>query len=120
VQFTRGEGYTAPPVDSYSLRLIAQRKLYDLGTLVQHAPSISALAPGSRLLVHPTDIERLGVKDGERVKVISPRATVTIEAHTSPAIPRGAASLIVNQPGIDPADLIDATQPVTEIRIDTV
>jgi anaerobic selenocysteine-containing dehydrogenase len=120
VQFSRNGSYESPALDSYSLRLIAHRKLYDLGTLVQHAPSIAALAPGSTLLVHPYDLDRLGVRDGGRVKVTSPRTTLTIEAHASTAIPKGSAALTFNQPGADPADLIDATQPVTDVRIETV
>jgi anaerobic selenocysteine-containing dehydrogenase len=102
------------------LRLIAQRKLYDRGTLVQHSPSLAALAPGSGLLVHPTDLERLGLRGGDPVKVTSQRGTLTLEAHASTAVPRGAAAILVNQPGPDPADLIDATRPVTDIRIETV
>jgi anaerobic selenocysteine-containing dehydrogenase len=120
VQFSRGVPYEAPALDSYSLRLIATRKLYDLGTLVQHAPSIAGLAPGSELLVHPYDLDRLGVRAGGRVKVTSPRTTLTVEAHASTAIPKGSAALTVNQAGPDPADLIDATQPVTDVRIETV
>jgi predicted molibdopterin-dependent oxidoreductase YjgC len=120
VTFTRGAPYESPALDSYSLRLIAHRKLYDLGTLVQHSPSIAALAPGSTLLIHPYDLDRLGLGDGGRVKVTSPRTTLTVEAHASTSIPRGAAALTVNQPGPDPADLIDATQDVTDVRIETV
>src|SRR4051812_1831859 len=63
VAFTRGPMYESPGVDSYSLRLVTHRKLYDLGVLVQHSPSIAALAPGSTLLVHPYDLDRLGVAD---------------------------------------------------------
>jgi NADH-quinone oxidoreductase subunit G len=120
VRFSRGAPYESPALDSYSLRLIAHRKLYDLGTLVQHAPSIAALAPGSTLLVHPYDLDRLGVTDGGRVKVTSPRTTLTVEAHASTAIPKGSVVLTVNQPGPDPADLIDATHAVTDVRIETV
>jgi anaerobic selenocysteine-containing dehydrogenase len=120
VRFSRAVPYVAPAVDSYSLRLIAHRKLYDLGTLLQHAPSIAALTPGSTLLVNPYDLDRLGVSDGGRVKMTSPRATLTVEAHASTTIPKGSAALTVNQPGPDPADLIDATQPVTDIRIETL
>ncbi len=112
--------YEAPSVDSYSLRLIASRKLYDLGTLVQHAPSIAVLTPGSTLLVHPYDLDRLGVTDGGQVKVTSSRTTLTVEAHASTLVPKGSAALTVNQPGPDPADLIDATQDVTDIRIETL
>jgi anaerobic selenocysteine-containing dehydrogenase len=120
VQFSRNGAYESPALDSYSLRLIAQRKLYDLGTLVQHAPSIAALAPGSTLLVHPYDLDRLGVTDGGQVKVVSPRTTLTIDAHASTSMPKGSVALTVNQPGPDPADLIDAAQPVTDVRIETV
>jgi len=120
VVFSRATLYDAPAVDSYSLRLIAHRKLYDLGTLVQHAPSIAGLTPGSTLLVHPYDLDRLGVTDGGQVKVTSSRTTLTVDAHASTLVPKGSAALTVNQPGPDPADLIDATQPVTDVRIETV
>ena len=42
-----------PPVDAYSLRLVATRKLYDRGTLVQHSPSLAGLAAGTALRVQP-------------------------------------------------------------------
>ena len=36
-------------------------------------------------------------------------------------LPRGSASLTFNTPGdADPADLIDVTQPVTELRVETM
>jgi anaerobic selenocysteine-containing dehydrogenase len=119
-RFARTAPYESPAVDAYSVRLIAHRKLYDLGTLVQHAPSLAGLAPGSELLVHPSDLDRLGVSDGGRVKVISSRSSLTVEAHASTAIPQGAAALTINQRGPDPFDLIDATQPVTDVRIETL
>jgi anaerobic selenocysteine-containing dehydrogenase len=117
-RFSREVPYESPAVDAYSLRLVAPRRLYDLGTLVQHAPSLKGLTPGSTLLVHPTDLARLGVADGGQVKVTSPRTSATLDAHASNGVPRGAAVLTVNQPGPDPADLIDASQPVTDIRIE--
>jgi anaerobic selenocysteine-containing dehydrogenase len=120
VEFSRGEMYESPSVDAYALRLITQRKLYDCGTLVQHSPSMAHLAPGSTLLVHPSDLDRLGVADGGRLKIGSPRSSITLDAHASTAIPKGAAVLAVNQPGPDPFDLIDATQDVTHIRVETV
>jgi NADH-quinone oxidoreductase subunit G len=120
ISFTRGEMYESPGIDSYSLRLLTHRKLYDLGTLVQHSPSLGALAPGGELLVHPYDLDRLGVADGGRVKILSPTGSLTVDAHASTAIPKGAAALALNQPGPNPGDLIDATQDVTDIRVETV
>jgi NADH-quinone oxidoreductase subunit G len=120
ISFVRGEPFEAPAVDSYSLRLIATRKLYDNGTLVQHSPSLSGLAPGSRLLVNPHDLDRLGVTDGSVVKITSSRATVDYAAHGSDAVASGTAVLAFNQPGADPAVLIDATEPATDIRVEVI
>jgi hypothetical protein len=37
-----------------------------------------------------------------------------------PTVPKGVAALLVNQPGADPAPLIDASSPVTEIRVESL
>jgi len=41
VTFTPGPAVEPPALDSYSLRLVVTRKLYDEGTLVQQASSLS-------------------------------------------------------------------------------
>jgi anaerobic selenocysteine-containing dehydrogenase len=67
------------------------------------------------------DLDRLGVRTGDRVKVSSPRASATTEVEVDDDLPRGSAALTFNGPGdADAADLIDATQPVTEVRVETV
>jgi NADH-quinone oxidoreductase subunit G len=119
--YVRPPAYTAPPLDGYSLRLAATRRLYDAGTMLRHAPSMAALAPGATLNVNPTDLERLGLSGGDRVKVSSSRASFTTEAHADERLPKGVAALIVNQlEGPNPHELIDASLPVTDIRVETV
>ncbi len=108
-----------PPVDAYSLRLVAHRKLYDNGTLVQHASSLAPLAPGGRLRLHGWDFERLGIDAGGRVKVTSATGSAMVDAVPDPAVPKGVAAVAVNQPGSTIADVIDATAPITEIRVET-
>jgi len=117
--WSRPAEYDTPGRDSYSLRLVATRKLYDNGTLVQHARSLAHLATGSELRVNVSDLERLGVTDGARVKVSSARSAMTVEARADASLPKGTAALAVNQPGVDPAELIDASAPVTDIRIES-
>jgi NADH-quinone oxidoreductase subunit G len=56
-----------PPVDAYSLRLIATRTLYGDGTLVQRSPSLAPLAPAPTARLNPYDLERLGSSDRTRV-----------------------------------------------------
>jgi anaerobic selenocysteine-containing dehydrogenase len=89
--------------------------------MLRHAPSMSELGAGSMLKVNPTDLEQLGVTDGNRVKVSSARSSFTTEAHGDASLPKGIAVVVVNQlEGPNPYELIDATQPVTDIRVETV
>ena len=67
------------------------------------------------------DLDRLGVRTGDRVKVSSQRGSATTEVEVDDGLPRGSASLTFNEPGdADAADLIDATQPVTQLHVETV
>jgi anaerobic selenocysteine-containing dehydrogenase len=119
--YTRPPAYTSPPVDGYSLRLAAVRRLYDGGTMLRHAPSMAGIGAGAILRVNPTDLERLGLTDGDRVKVSSARASFTTEAHADAVLPKGVAAVVVNLlEGPNPHELIDASQPVTDIRVETV
>jgi predicted molibdopterin-dependent oxidoreductase YjgC len=120
IRFERGERYQAPKVDSYSLRLVASRKLYDNGTLVQHSPSLARLASGSTLLLSSHDLGQVGVSDGAAVRLKSSRAVIEYTARASHAVPRGTALMMLNQADADPALLIDATAPITEIRFEVI
>ncbi|HWC10076.1 MAG TPA: NADH-quinone oxidoreductase subunit NuoG [Acidimicrobiales bacterium] len=108
------------PIDAYSLRLVASRSLYDAGVLVQRSPALAALAPGSRFRANPHDLSRLGIRPGDWVRVTSGRAALVLEAAADDGVPRGSAVVDFNQPGEGAADLIDATAPVTDVRVETV
>ncbi len=107
------------PRDSYSLRLVATRKLYDEGVLVTHSPSLAPLAPGSLLRVNPYDFDRLGVAAGDHVRLSSSKADLTVEIAADAGVPRGSAAVYFNQPGLHAASLIDASAPVTDVRVET-
>ncbi len=109
-----------PPLDRYSLRLVASRQLYDDGTFVHHSPSLAALAPGARLRVNPADLAPLGVGSGTRLQVSSGRGRVVLEAVADPGVPQGSVAVAWNQPGPGAADLIDVTLAVTEVRLETL
>jgi hypothetical protein len=47
------------------------------------------------------------------------RATLTAEIAADAGVPRGSASVVFNQPGLHVAALIDASQPVTVVRVET-
>ncbi|WP_305792531.1 molybdopterin dinucleotide binding domain-containing protein, partial [Salmonella enterica] len=109
-----------PPIDSYSLRLVSGRKLYDAGTFVTHSPSLAPLATTAPLRVHPSDLERLGLTSGARVRVTSSRTSLVLVTEADAGVPARTAVLTFNQPGPGAADLIDATGLVTDVRIETL
>ncbi|MEN3313836.1 MAG: NADH-quinone oxidoreductase subunit [Acidimicrobiaceae bacterium] len=106
-------------LDAYSLRLVTSRALYDGGALVQHSPAMAPLAPGTRFRANPHDLSRLGIRPGDLVRVTSARASLVLEAASDTGVPRSSAVVDFNQPDEGAADLIDATQPVTEVRVET-
>jgi NADH-quinone oxidoreductase subunit G len=109
---------TVPATDAYSLRLVATRSMYDLGTIVQHSPSSAHLAPGASVSLNPHDLGRLGVPDGTDVKVTSARGSLVVPVRGDVGVPRGAAAMLVNQPGADVFALLDASAPVTDVRVE--
>ena len=107
----------APAVDAYSLRLVATRRLYDLGTDVQHSPGLAGLTTDTVLRLHPHDFDRLGVDAGAVVNVTSASGAVSLPVRPDPSVTTGAASVVVGQPGPSVGALIDAKAAVTEIRV---
>jgi len=114
-----GTDYQAPPVDAYSFRLVSGRALYDQSVSVQKSPSLAGLARSVAVRVHPDELSRLGVTSGDRVRVTSTRTSLTMEARADPGVPRGSVAITFNLAGQGAADLIDATQPVTDVRLET-
>ena len=108
------------PLDAYSLRLIASRRLWDAGTGVRHSPHLAGLADDPALRINPHDLERLGLRGGGRVKVGSAQGSLILDVKADAGVPRGSAALWFNVGTEGAADLIDASAPVTNVRLDTV
>ncbi len=110
-----------PARDSYALRLVVGRALYDGGWVTERSPSLAELAPGTVLHVHPTDRDRLGVSDGDRVKVTSARGMTVLRVRADRSTPAGTAYLAWHQPDERGAgELVESGAPVTDVRVETV
>jgi predicted molibdopterin-dependent oxidoreductase YjgC len=109
------------PPDAYSLRLVAARTLYDAGRIVSSSPSLAALAIGFALVVHPSDLGRIGVSaEGDDVRVTSARGTITVPVLADAATAPGTAFMpFAQRAPVGPNDLIDITASVTELRVET-
>jgi predicted molibdopterin-dependent oxidoreductase YjgC len=110
----------AVPVDAYSLRLVVGRTLYGSETVVAASPALARLAPDGALLVSPRDRDRIGVADGDTVRVTSPRGSLELPVLGDPSTPLGVAFLAINRSGPGAADLVDVTATVTDLRVETL
>ena len=116
---------SVPPPDHYSLRLVSTRRLYDNGAAVVASPSLAALVPSATALANPSDLARLGVGPGDRVRVSSPRGELTVVAAGDSGVPKGVLVVEFNlgsghSPANAAASLIDATSVVNEVRLDAL
>src|SRR5262249_17970710 len=87
-------GAAVVPVDGYALRLGAARTLYGTGRAVLESPALAAFAPTEPvLLVHRVDRDRIGVADGDRVRVTSARGSVELPVVADRSTAQGTAFL---------------------------
>jgi NADH-quinone oxidoreductase subunit G len=113
----------SPHPDGYSFRLVTRRALYDHGTLVQAAPNLAPLAERQALRLRPKEIEQLGVREGDDVRVRSATAELVVPVVADDSLPAGVVVLPV---GLSPVDepgataLIDVSAVVSEVRVETM
>jgi predicted molibdopterin-dependent oxidoreductase YjgC len=125
VTFDAGR-WPAPAVplpDSYSLRLIALRSLYDHGTLVQASPSLAGLAPTQQLRMRPKEVEQLGVVSGGQVRIRSARGELIVAVVADERVPAGVATIGLNLTPVDivgATSLLDSDEPAQMVRVETV
>lgn len=106
-----------PPVEATSpefpLRLTTGRRLDSYNTGVQSGGYRSPLRWGESVDVSPEDARRLGVVDGEVVRVTSPRGSVEAPVRIDPVLRPGLVFMTFHFPGeVDTNVLtIDATDP---------
>ncbi len=105
--------------NSYDYRLVVSRKLYDNAVGTAKSPSLAHLAVGSHLHLHPLDVERVGSADGADVKVTSKRASMVFKVVADETVVRGSAWVPFNQPGPSIGELIDSSDVVTDVRVES-
>jgi predicted molibdopterin-dependent oxidoreductase YjgC len=126
-KFTRGLGLFAPvkylpppeiPDEEYPLILSTGRVLFHWhgGTLSRRSPGLDSLAPVSEVEIHPEDAARLGVTDGQRVRVRSRRGEVVAKARVTRRSPPGTIFMTFHYAEAAANLLtIDAVDPIAKI-----
>ena len=99
-QFTRGRGRFIPleyrppqelPDDDYPLLLTTGRRLfhYHTGTMTRKVAGLNIFMGEERVQINPEDAGRLGISDGDRIRVISRRGEVTAGTEITRVVPVG-------------------------------
>ncbi len=106
-----------PPVDRLSdefpIRLTTGRRLDSFNTGVQSGRYPSPLRRGETLDIHPEDGQRLGIANGERVRVVSRRGAVEVPVRYDENLRPGLAFMTLHFQDDVATNLltIDATDP---------
>ena len=112
-----------PLADAYALRLVLARRLYDRGIAMQGSPALSALIEPTTLMVHPRDLDHLGLASGARVMVRAAGADFEIGVVTDETVVRGTCVAPVgtlDENGVNVvAPMLDTSSPVTQVRLET-
>ena len=103
-----GDAAVPPNPSSYGLRLVVDRKLWDLGTMVQQSPSLAGLPESAALHLSPGDVERLGLVDGQPAVVDRESTTFELPFVSDPGVVPGTAWLPTRLPGFDVRQLLVA------------
>ncbi|MEM9522155.1 MAG: NADH-quinone oxidoreductase subunit NuoG [Actinomycetota bacterium] len=111
-------GADAPLNDAYSLRLVASRRMYDNGTLLQASPSSAGLAAKATVRLNPADFDKLGIDVGTDVKLVSGQGDVTLPLAVDAGVPVGSAAVPANAPGAPITGLLRASDAVTDVRVE--
>ena len=112
--------FAVTPRNSYDYRLVVSRKLYDRAVGTEKSRSLAKLAPGAAAHVNPLDLDSLGLAVGDDVKLVSAKASTVMPIVANTAVPRGTVWSPFNQPGGTVEEIIDATAPVTDVRIERI
>jgi len=108
----------SPANDAYSLRLVATRKMYDDGVTLRHSPASAGLARAIQVRLNPVDFDKIGVESGSVVKIESSRGHLLAPVASDAGVPAGSAAIPFSVDGWAANTLIDASSPVTDVRVE--
>lgn len=111
----------SPPIDAlteeFPIRMTTGRRLDGYNTGVQSAGYRSPLAAGAVIDIDPLDGRRLGVADGEMVRVVSRRGAIDVTARFRDGLRPGLAFMAIHWP--DDGDVNTLTRDAWDPRSGT-
>lgn len=81
--------FTLPPLNAYALRAVVAKVLYDDGVTISATPALSGVRQATVVRVHPTDLERFAMGDGDQVVLASDHGTTQVTVTGDDRVIRG-------------------------------
>jgi NADH-quinone oxidoreductase subunit G len=110
-----------PLADSYALRVVLSRRLYDHGIAMQGSPALHSLVSATTVGLNHFDLNRLGVASGDVVAVSGPQGQVDLTVTLNDGVARGTCDLAfstLDESGTNVvAGLVDHDSIITQIRL---
>lgn len=110
----------APDRNSYDLRLVVSRKMYDRAVGTVTSTSLANLGSGAAIHLNPRDIEAIGTAAGRDVRVSTSRTSIVLPVRADVGVMKGTAWVPFNQSGADIRELISSDQPVIDVRVENL
>jgi predicted molibdopterin-dependent oxidoreductase YjgC len=119
-----GRGVDVPLADAYSLRVNLSRRLYDRGSAMLASPALVGLIGATTVGLNHFDLDRLGVTTGDVVSVTGAHGDVSLPVVLNDGVPRGCIDIAFNTLDANGenalAQLFDATNVITQVRVETL
>ena len=106
-----------PPDKEYPFILTTGKDLYHLhtGSYTRNSVALFNLSPEDVLEIHPSDAERLKVKNGEKIHVSSRRGSMKIHTQVTDRVPQGTVFTTLHSDEVAVNALtIDALDPMAK------
>lgn len=113
------------PDSEYPYVLITGRRLahYNSGTMTRRTPNRD-LVPHELLDLHPDDLARLGLRDGDETEVTSRRGSVRVRVHATDTLVPGVAFIAFHHPDVATnlltSEVVDAATSCPEYKVTAV
>ncbi len=106
------------PVDpEYPFHLVAERYLYDHGTLIRTTEAFGALLEPSVARIHPADLEKVGIASGKRAVIASPYGEVTLPVVADERVQPGTVAIAYSLPGAPAETLMGPEGPGVRVAV---
>jgi NADH-quinone oxidoreductase subunit G len=111
-----------PALAAYSIRLVVEPRLMSADGVGSNCPSLAGLISPLGLRLSPVELDRLGVKEGGLVRLVSPRGRLELSAHADDDLSAGVGVIpyLAGGNSCDVLRMIDAFEPVTDVRLESL